>query len=57
MECDSLNALCFDCNLTQSLLLNAAPQLTVRVAADADEDICSLAQNCMSWSETMPVIM
>ena len=51
MECDSHNALCFDCNLTQSLLLNAAPQLTVRVAADADEDIRSLAQNCMSWSE------
>ena len=52
MECDSLNALCFDCNLTQSLLLlNAAPQLTVRIAADADEDIRSLAQNCMSWSE------
>ena len=36
MECDSLNALCFDCNLTQSLLLNAVPQLTVRVAADAN---------------------
>ena len=51
MECDSLNALCFDCNLTQSLLLNAVPQLTVRVAADANEDIHSLAQNCMSWSE------
>lgn len=52
MECDSLNALCFDCNLTQSLLLlNAAPQLTVRIAADADEGTRSLAQNCMSWSE------
>lgn len=52
MECDSLNELCFDCNLTQGLLLlNAAPQLTVRVAADADEGTRSLAQNCMSWSE------
>ena len=35
MECDSHNALCFDCNLTQSLLLNAAPQLTVRVSGYA----------------------
>lgn len=52
MECDSLNELCFDCNLTQGLLLlNAAPQLTVRVAADADAGTRSLAQNCMSWSE------
>lgn len=52
MECDSLNELCFDCSLTQGLLLlNAAPQLTVRVAADADEGTRSLAQNCMSWSE------
>ena len=52
MECSNLSELCFDCGITQGLLLlNAALQLTVRVPADADENTRSLAQNCMSWSE------
>ena len=52
MECPNLRELCFDCSLTNSLLLlSAAPQLTVRITADADENTRSLAQSCMSWSE------
>ena len=52
MECPNLRELCFDCRLTNGLLLlSAAPQLTVRIAADADENTRSLAQSCMSWSE------
>ena len=52
LECPNLSELCFDGPITNSLLLlTAAPQLTVRVAEDADENTRSLAQNCMSWSE------
>ena len=52
MECPNLSELCFDGPITNSLLLlTAAPQLTVRVAEDADENTRNLAQNCMSWSE------
>ena len=52
IECPNLEELCFECNLTQDLLLlTAAPQLTVRIAAAADEGTRSLAQSCMSWSE------
>ena len=52
MECPNLSELCFDGSITNSLLLfTAAPQLTVRVAEDADENTRNLAQNCMSWSE------
>ena len=52
MECPNLSELCFDGPIANSLLLfTAAPQLTVRVAEDADENTRNLAQNCMSWSE------
>ncbi len=52
LECPNLGELCIDGSLTDDLLLfTAAPQLTVRVAEDADENTRSLAQNCMSWSE------
>ena len=52
LECPNLSELCFDGSITNSLLLlTAAPQLTVRVAEDADENTRSLAQGCMSWSE------
>ena len=51
-ECPKLDELCFDGNLTNDLLLfTAAPQLTVRIAENADENTRNLAQNCMSWSE------
>jgi len=52
MECPNLSELCFDGPITNSLLLlTAAPQLTVRVAEDADENTRNFAQGCMSWSE------
>lgn len=52
VECPNLGELCFDGKLTNDLLLlTAAPQLTVRIAEDTDENTRSLAQSCMSWSE------
>ena len=52
MECPNLSELCFDRDLENSLLLlTAAPQLSVHVPANANEDTLNFAQNCMSWSE------
>ena len=54
MECPNLAELCFECDLANTsslLLLTAAPQLTVHIPADADEETRRLVQNCMSWSE------
>ena len=52
LKCPNLSELCFDGPIANSLLLlTAAPQLTVRVAENADENTRSLAQSCMSWSE------